>query len=210
MHGIAHEVRNPLGGIELFAGLLAEELEDDEQKLARVARIRREIGNLNRLVGEFLDFAREEQMLLEKTDLAVWLEETVELARPNGENRGVSFEVDVATEKGWFDRQKMKAALLNVLRNAVAASPEDGVVTVRAYSAEGGLSIEVVDCGEGFSEQSLDGAFRPFFTTRQQGSGLGLAFAKKIAEAHLGTIEAGNVEGAGARVVFWIPDKDDK
>jgi signal transduction histidine kinase len=204
--GIAHEVRNPLGGLELFTGLLAEELEGDEEKLAHVARLRKEHGHLARLVDEFLDYARERSLEKETVDAAALLEEIASLVGPDAEQAGVS--VSVCAEAGLFveaDVGMVRRALLNLARNAVQATPADGVVRLFASRRDGEIAFSVEDTGPGVPDEMRTRIFEPFYTTREQGSGLGLALVAKAAEAHGGRVALGEAEGGGARFTVTLP-----
>ncbi len=185
--GIAHEVRNPLGGMELFAGMLAEDLRG-EPELAHVERIRSEIGTLRRVVEEFLDYARARPFQLEEIDGAVLAAEVKDLLRPQAEARSVWIE---ASGSGHFagDREALRRAALNLLRNAIEASPPSARVSLIVTSDGTGAAIEVADRGPGISPEARTRLFEPFFTTKEQGTGLGLALAKKVADAHGGRLE---------------------
>ena len=138
--GIAHEVRNPLGGIELFSGLLAEELTGDAEKTAHLGRIRTELSHLTRLVEEFLDYARERPLERTKVPARQMLLEVCDLVAPEAEQRGVT--VTVAGEGPGplvdADESLLRRAVLNLVRNAVQATPEGGTVTCGAEARRDG------------------------------------------------------------------------
>jgi signal transduction histidine kinase len=204
--GIAHEIRNPLGGMQLFSGLLAEELEG-RPEAAHVARIRSELETLSRVVDEFLDFARARPIQLEPCDLAGLVGEVADLVQPIAAERGVRVASDARGECG-ADREKLRRALLNLARNAVEASPDGGVVELRAAPAgDGGATIEVLDRGPGLSADAREKLFRPFFTTKERGTGLGLALAKKVADAHGGELELAPREGGGTVARLELPSR---
>jgi len=207
--GIAHEVRNPLGGVTLFAAMLAEETAGT-QAAPHVARIQAEVGTLTRVVEEFLDFARARPPVRQPVDLAALLAEVAELVRPLAAERGV--EVQVAGQgEAQADREKLRRALLNLARNAVEASPDNGVVVLsgrRGGAADGGGALlEVLDRGPGLDEAARERLFRPFFTTKAQGTGLGLALAKKVADAHGGTLELLPRQGGGTLARLVVPER---
>lgn len=202
--GIAHEIRNPLGGMELFTGLLAEELAD-RPEAAHVARIRAELVALSRVVDEFLDYARARPLLTEPCDLEALIAEVAVLVQPTAAERGVRVQ-EAAHGRCSADREKLRRALLNLALNGVEASPRDGVVEIAAHvDAGGGALLEVLDRGPGLDDEARDKLFRPFFTTKERGTGLGLALARKVADAHGGTIELLARDGGGTVARLTLP-----
>ena len=212
--GIAHEVRNPLGGIELFSGLLAEELTGDAEKTAHLGRIRTELSHLTRLVEEFLDYARERPLDCSAVPARKMLLEVCDLVAPEAERRRVT--VTVAGEGSGptvdADESLLRRAVLNLMRNAVQATPEGGTVTCGAEARPGEdrgagdrVVLSVSDTGPGVPAGQRATIFEPFFTTRERGSGLGLALVHKCAEAHGGAVTVTDAEGGGARFEITLP-----
>jgi len=178
--GIAHEVRNPLGGLELFAGLLREGLADNPDRLAEVARIEREIATLNNVVTDFLDFARRPPPTMERWSLLNLLVEVSEVVGA-GES---TVRVDCAADLLAFaDRGQVRRAIVNLAKNAVAAAPS-GTVVLAGRARQDRVVIEVRDSGPGIPAAERENIFAPFFTTREKGTGLGLAFVREIARDH--------------------------
>jgi signal transduction histidine kinase len=204
--GVAHEVRNPLGGMELYAGLLEEDLGDRPQQLELLGKIQRELDYLKVLVDDFLDFARNKPLQREPLDLAALVKESAELARPFLAARGLGLVLEGAdgAMQVQGDPAALRRVLLNLLKNAAEASPEKGAVNLIAEQRGGVLSIMVADQGPGVPAASRETIFEPFFTTKEKGTGLGLAFARKLIEAHGGTLELAQV-GPGARFVITLP-----
>ncbi len=187
--GIAHEVRNPLGGIELFGGILKEDLEGDKRQ-KYVDKILRELGVLARVVNDFLDYARHQHLDIKKTSLSELGFEVVALAENLAQEKGckVSTTIDSRLEAE-IDRESVQRAWLNLLRNALQAIPkEGGEVHLNAQLNAEGLEISVEDNGPGVPEEKREEIFKPFFTTKQKGTGLGLALAKKTAATHQGKL----------------------
>lgn len=204
--GIAHEVRNPLGGIELFGGLLKEDLEGDPRQ-KHVQKILRELTTLSKVVNDFLDFARKrapEPRALSVYDLCF---EVLALAEPDANGRGVDLQLDVPTDlQTKADPESLKRAVLNLVRNAVQAAPGDsGHVCLSARVQDQTLRLVVEDDGAGVPDDKIAEIFTPFFTTKQKGTGLGLALAKKTAVAHGGQINVERAEMGGARFVLSLP-----
>ena len=197
--GIAHEVRNPLGGIELFAGLLREDLVDDADKLAHVRRIEKELGHLKAVVGDFLEYARRPKPERVPVRLAPLLTEVRDLIAADADAAGVKVVVDAGDGlRASADPGQLRRALLNLARNAVQATPAGGQVTLAsAPAAPGRVRLTVADTGKGIPADQIDRIFAPFFTTKEKGTGLGLAFVREIIADHDGTLSVASDPGAG-------------
>jgi signal transduction histidine kinase len=195
--GIAHEVRNPLGGLELFAGLLREGLAGQPERLAEVARISREIDYLEVVVTDFLEYARRPAPHVEAFAVRPLLEEVAELSG----GAAVRVEAPDALAAS-ADRGQLRRALLNLARNAATAAGPSGVVVLAAADAGRGVAWEVRDSGAGVPEELREKIFTPFFTTREKGTGLGLAFVRDIVRDHGGAIAVDAAPEGGARFRF--------
>jgi signal transduction histidine kinase len=206
--GIAHEVRNPLGALDLFAGLLAEEVAG-RPEASHVARIRLELGALEKVVEEFLDYARVRAPVREPVDLAALVAEVSEVAQPTAADRGVHLRVEARGEAR-VDREQIRRALLNLVRNAIEAAPVASEVELAATGMGGEAIFEVRDRGPGLGPEVRARLFRPFFTTKERGTGLGLALAKKVADSHDGQLTLADRAGGGtiARLVVPSPAAD--
>ena len=227
LSGIAHEVRNPLGGMELFCGLLREDIEWDEpvdqDKIEKVDRIQRELNYLNKVVTDFLDFARYRPLELERFDAAALVEEIKNLLDKDANEHGCELRVEIehgdvageedeegATLEISADRERLRRAIINTTRNAWQASPEGGAITLRVIAPPSGSGkleriIEIQDQGTGIPEEKLEEILTPFFTTKEKGSGLGLALTGKIIEQHGGQMTIASVVGEGTTVRFTLP-----
>jgi signal transduction histidine kinase len=204
--GIAHEVRNPLGGIELFAGLLAESLSGNAETLTHVQRIQQELAYLKRVVDDFLDYAKAPRLMVEELAPRQLLEEAATLLRPALEAKQVRCEIAAdAALRVRGDRSQLHQALLNLLQNAVQASPVGGTVRLEGVLSGAQIILRVEDAGPGVPLERREEIFAPFFTTHQQGTGLGLAFVRKIAIAHGGIISVGSSGLGGARFELGLP-----
>ncbi|MBM4320919.1 MAG: HAMP domain-containing protein [Deltaproteobacteria bacterium] len=207
LSGIAHEVRNPLGGMELFTGLLAEEVADQPTAARYTERIRRELIHLERVVNEFLDFARRKPLRLAVCEVEALLSEVVALGSADPVARACTIELSVARPglRVTVDGRKLRQALLNLLRNACQAMPQGGRVLLCAARQEEELVLSVQDQGPGIPPELRERVLRPFFTTREKGTGLGLALCAKIAADHGGKLELDDAPGGGALVRIHLP-----
>jgi signal transduction histidine kinase len=202
--GIAHEVRNPLGGLELYAGLLREGLAGEPERLSEIARMEREIGYLKNVVTDFLDFARRPPLALEAFPVAPLLDEIAEISRPAKGGPTLSLDCEPRLV-ACADRAQLRRALLNLVKNGVAAAGVSGRVVLAARAepnAPERIAWEVRDSGPGVPEEIRDKIFTPFFTTRERGTGLGLAFVAEIARDHGGTVTVDRGPEGGARLRF--------
>jgi signal transduction histidine kinase len=212
--GIAHEVRNPLGGLELYAGLLRDALGGDPDRLQEVARIEREIGYLKTVVNEFLDYARRPPLELADVALRPLLDEIRELVS-DGAPGGPAIAVDTpaATVTVRADAGQLRRALLNLARNAVAAArsapnaagERPRVILAGRPLGDGKVRIEVSDSGPGVPMALREKIFTPFFTTREKGTGLGLAFVREIVRDHGADVSVSEAPGGGASFQFELP-----
>lgn len=216
---MAHEIRNPLGGMELFCSLLAKELrEKDEAKLQNLAeQILKGIRTVDRVIQNCLQFAREvNPQKIEVPDVREYLNEMVELVRARANDYQVTLEVTCDSGiQGFFDPFLLQQALVNLLSNGVDAVHErvrrhlkEGLgepekrVSLRGTVNEEGIILEVRDTGDGVSEELQSKIFDPFMTTKTTGTGLGLAITHSIVRAHEGDIQVENHDGAVFRILL--------
>ncbi len=201
--GMAHEIRNPLGGIQLYASLLARDVEDRPQSLTVVHKIAAGVKHLECLVSQVLQFTREIAVHPVEMDLAEAVERAAELSEAQRQVRGVI--CDVAGPSSLIiraDPLMLGQALLNLMLNAIEAMESGGRLQVTYGEVEdeaGRFRVVIQDTGPGIPPGILDRIFNPFFTTKDAGTGLGLAIVHRIVEAHEGTIIATNAPGGGAK-----------
>ena len=204
--GLAHEIRNPLGGIQLYASMLGQDLADREESLQTVKKIAAGVRRLEGLVGQVLQFTRDIIVQPQTTDLVAVIEQAIELASPSMYERRVSCELSGPRPMQInADPLLLGQAVLNLLLNAAEAiEGHGGTVCVnyrqpRDESDGKQFHLTVKDSGPGIPPEILDRIFNPFFTTKESGTGLGLAIVHRIVEAHDGTIMASNDAAGGAR-----------
>ena len=215
--GLAHEIRNPLSTIRLNMELLAEDFDTedstsppthrDRRAKAKIDLVRQECDRLQKLLGDFLDFARQETLTLEPGSLNAELEQLLDFFAPRARDARVDIVryLDPELPKVRLDRETFRSAVLNLLINAVQAMDAGGQLVVRTRPAGLGVLLELIDTGPGMDPETLGKVFRAFYTTKQGGSGLGLPTARKIVEAHGGTIDIETAPGRGTKVTIWLP-----
>lgn len=211
---VAHEVRNPLGGIEGFANLLREDLKGQPRSQKYAQHIVEGVSDLNRIVDNLLHFARQPKLHLESISLKQLLPELIELARADAQGRRqvVRFRFDAATDGVLSaDRGMLRQVFLNLLRNAVEAVEPQGAGDVNVRIARANLddtaavAVEIHDSGPGLSEDVRGQLFQPFVTNKPKGTGLGLSTVKKIITAHGGRIACVPDTAAGACFRVTLP-----
>lgn len=211
--GLSHELNNPLGIILGFAqGLLRRATLDDNSRTA-VSSIERQAQRCAQLVRALLDFSRKKLPMREQVSVNALFDRVRELVSGQAHRGDIHLEVAAPSEELpelAVSVQEIESALLNLVANALDATPAGGSVSVSAHgvSRGGGVELVVSDTGEGMTEEVLQRAFDPFFTTKPvgQGTGLGLSITRNIVEAHGGAIDVKTAPGAGTTVRLWLPE----
>jgi signal transduction histidine kinase len=218
--GVAHEVRNPLNAISIGLQRLRLEFSPSDPaargEYAQLARIiEAEVARLNTILERFLTLARPLALSLTVEPLSPVLAEVLGLLTPQAEKQGIRILQDLRLEgvRVSLDRDQLSHAVMNVLLNAIQAMPEGGTLTVTAErrTADGGgatACIAIADTGPGIPAAHLDRIFEPYFTTKAEGTGLGLALVHKIVEEHGGRIQATTRSQGGACVEIALPIAD--
>lgn len=196
--GIAHEIRNPLGGIELFAGLLASEVQNDDLK-NYAQKVLKEVKNLTSIIQSFLDYARPAPANKIRCEIkSIWNEAITLLARELQRIK-LNFHQSADEIYAFVDPQHLKQVFLNLIKNSVEAIPESGTIFVNIISQEDTVKISFSDSGAGIPVEIADKIFQPFFTTREKGTGLGLAIIKNLIAENGGSIRYVPSNGTGAK-----------
>jgi signal transduction histidine kinase len=206
--GVAHEIRNPLAIISGTAARLRRKYGGTTEPPDELFDfIPEEVERLNGILEGYLRFARDEGMSPADCDLVRLVERCRGMVRDDFAARGVTVDVHGVDRPAGIhaDALRVQQVLLNLLLNAVQAMPDGGRIDVAVEWDARHATVRVADSGPGFSAKALRGAFQPFFTTKEQGSGLGLTVARRIIEAHGGTITLANGERGGAVVTVDLP-----
>ena len=201
---VAHEIRNPLGGIRGFAALLARDLAGEEAQARLVEKILAGSEALERVVSELLEYTRPIELRMRRARCVDLVEAA--LGYVNVGDRTIRFVNEVAPDiEVMADTDRIRQVLLNILLNAVQSIEESGEVRALGGSDGKDVWIAIEDSGCGMVRDVLEHVFSPFFTTKQKGTGLGMAVAAKIVEVHGGAIEAESEPGRGSRFVVRLP-----
>ena len=214
---IAHEVKNPLGGIEVMAGLLRRKMSDAPDAQLVLTDIIKEAKMANAIVQEVLEFVRPIRLQVERTRIGEALQAAVQLAETKARRGDIRVDVRVPHTLPLIqgDQFQLTQLFTNLLTNAYEAMEGQGRVTVTASTirivddtdAREAVVVELVDEGPGMPQEVADRVFNPFFTTKPQGTGLGLAIVRKIVDAHDGSIDLETVPGRGTRIRVTLPVK---
>jgi len=204
---VSHEIKTPLGIIRSTAEFLGGRPDADEAQKRLSLVITEESTRLNRIVTEFLDFARPQIPKLEPCDLKDILKKNLLFLGPEIEKRNLTLHdnLDGRSLALMADQGLLYRAFLNILVNAYQAVHEGGRIDVTVQEASQNYYVEIQDSGPGIRDEDMRRVFNPFFTTKEKGSGLGLAIVKKIIESHEGSIWIESGEGKGTKVKISLP-----
>ena len=210
--GFIHDIKNHLGTLSLNLQLLAEDFEIPETQrerraAERITRLSEECSKLLELSNDFLRFARVHELQCVSTPLGVVVERMIDFLTPTARQRGI--------EINWFaapnlplvrlDRDTFAQALLNLMLNAEQAMPDGGTLSLLGRAEADRVCLDVIDTGCGMTAEMIGKIFRPFHTTKKNGTGLGLPTARKVILAHGGTIDVLSEPGHGTKVTICLP-----
>ncbi len=205
--GLAHEIRNPLAGIAGVIEIIGRDLPETSPARAMVKDVRLEINQINRILTDLLETARPHPPQMMRSNLNTTVEHAVMLARQQVLSQPIKIELQQAPDlpEVEHDSDQIHQVLLNLLLNAVQAVDGAGTVRVEIGSRDDCASVIVSDTGHGIPEQQLSQIFRPFYTTRGNGTGLGLSLAHRIIEDHHGRINVTSIVGKGSKFEVLLP-----
>jgi two-component system sensor histidine kinase HydH len=204
--GMAHEIRNPLGSIRGTAEILQDGIESSDPRYEFTRILIKEVDRLNRVVQNFLDFARPAEKERSAVDVGGLLREVLTLTRLHAQKNGVKIELEVGeTPPVQANPEQIKQAFLNLILNALQAMPDGGTLTLAAETEEDRLRLRFSDTGQGIPQENLERVFNPFFTTRSNGTGLGLAITHRIIQGHGGRMEVESRVGEGTTFTVILP-----
>lgn len=205
---VAHEVKNPLAGLLLYSLHLQSKAEKfSESEASLVNKIADTINQLIRRVEQILGFARPLSLSPRPGDLNRIVNDVLELLRPQLTANKVEVRMSPDRNRAtvMLDEASMNGALLNLILNAIEAMPKGGTLSITTEAVDETLRLEITDTGRGISEEEAKNIFEPFYTTKEQGLGLGMPYAKKIIEQHGGLISLRSQFGEGTTIYVTLP-----
>jgi signal transduction histidine kinase len=205
--GLAHEIRNPLAGIAGVIEIIGRDLPASSPARAVVKDVRQEIGRINHIVTDLLQTARPHPPKVRKSDLNITVEHAVMLGRQQAMAKGIEITLhkDPSLPEVEHDSDQIHQVLLNLLLNSQQAIDAKGKIEVTVERKGSCAVIEVKDNGRGISPEHLPNIFRPFYTTKGDGTGLGLSLARRIVEDHHGRIDVTSTVGKGTTFAVVLP-----
>jgi signal transduction histidine kinase len=206
--GVAHEVKNPINAIVVHLEVLRQKMQNmDPDTCRHVDVIGSEIQRLDRVVSTLVDFTRPVELRLAEADLRTLVDDVAQLASPEAERHGVKIERHVPNDAlpVKVDSDLVKQALLNVVLNGVQAMTSGGVLALSALREDGAAQVKVSDQGGGIPPAIRDKIFNLYFTTKQKGSGIGLAMTYRVMQLHNGSVDFDSVEGQGTTFRLRLP-----
>ncbi len=207
--GMAHEIRNPLGGIGLYVDLLRQDVEGDEEKVRLVEQVQSGIVTLNRLVENMLEFAKPRGVKKSRCDIGDMVAGALAMLQHEAERREIDVYIGCRGVSVMMDPNVMMRAFMNIALNAYQAMGEEGILSIEAGEAEiqGTPAVAIVfrDTGPGIPPHAEEKVFDPFFTLKESGTGLGLSIVHSAVESHGGAVEVRSAEGGGAVIRVILP-----
>jgi hypothetical protein len=205
--GLAHEIRNPLAGIAGVIEIIGRDLPASSPARVVVKDVRLEIAQINRILTDLLQTARPHPPEIRRSDLNTTVEHAVMLARQQALSKPIEIQLkkNPAVPEVEHDSDQIHQVLLNLMINSIQAIEGRGQILVNIDANDTFASIAVSDTGRGISPEHLPNIFRPFYTTKGNGTGLGLSLARRIVEEHGGHIDASSTLGEGTRFVVTLP-----
>lgn len=204
--GIAHEIRNPLTGISLLLDDLHDNAARGTEDREMIRKAVEEIDRVERLINALLNYSSPARVEFRESDLNQVVTDTVLLMRRPAFKSGVSIELTCGAISSFrFDPEKIKQALLNIIRNALEAMQSGGSITIVTLVSQENAVIKISDTGPGISEHELPLIFEPFFTRKGAGTGLGLSITQRIIEEHHGRIHVESIQGKGTDFTIELP-----
>ncbi len=190
--GLAHEIRNPLGGLLGSAEILRESLGEKHPKIEFIHIIESELKRVNNKLNEFMDFARPKQLELIPNSINDIIDEVNKLLQTEFLKSEVKVKTDFATKMPLIkmDAEQIKQVILNIVLNSLKALPKGGILDIKTEYNNREIVASFVDDGPGILLEEIETIFEPFFTKKEKGTGLGLAISKQLVEAHHGTLNA--------------------
>ncbi|HVX40249.1 MAG TPA: ATP-binding protein [Gemmatimonadaceae bacterium] len=204
--GIAHEIKNPVVGVSNGLDLVRRRIGPDPALSPITDEMARQLARIQQAMQELLTFARPAEPTLAPVSAAHLVDRAIRLVQPTADRAGVRLEVRAESAPRLLgDEDMLHQAIVNVVMNAVQATASGGAVRITVSGAEHEIHIAVEDTGRGIAAADLDAVFKPFFTTRHTGTGLGLPITREIVQRHGGSVTLASTPGVGTSVVLRLP-----
>ena len=226
---VAHELGNPLNALSIHLQLMDREIRklgqpsaageagdpnevsDIAAKLEKYISVAKgEVNRLDYIVTQFLQAIRPSKPKLKKSSLNDTVEETIELLRPEFDNRGQAIKLEFAKSLplALFDAAQIKQSLINLMKNSMHAMSTGGELTIKTGEAAAGVWVSLTDTGGGIPQEQIKRIFEPYYTTKEKGSGLGLMIVQRIVRDHDGRLELVSHGGKGTTFRIWLPQEE--
>jgi PAS domain S-box-containing protein len=204
---VAHEVKNPLAGLLLYSMHMKKKLAGTPEEMALVDEIINTVKHLTNTVEQIMSFARPLNLAMQEVDLNVIIINVMQLLQPQLAANGIEKHLHLEEAGGMvrLDESSMRSVLMNLILNAVQAMPGGGRLSIETGVRAGAMHIEIADTGVGMTAEQAASIFEPFYTTKSQGLGLGMSYAKRIVEHHRGKITVESRPGEGTRLHVELP-----
>ena len=203
--GVAHELRNPLSSIKGYATYFGSRFPEGSEDREAARIMVQEVDRLNRVITDLIGVTRPTDIHPAPTDMGRLVDDILRLLTQDAGQRGVELRREGASVFAWIDPDRLRQAVLNVCLNAVEAMQDGGVLLLRLSADENHVMLDVVDNGPGIPPELLSRIFDPYFTTKSQGTGLGLVIVMNIVEAHGGSVQVTSEPDQGTTVHFSLP-----
>ncbi len=211
--GLAHEIKNPLGSIRGSAEILSDDYPPGSKKYELLQVLAKEISRLNRVVEEFLSFARPRPLRLQKTDINKTLDTVVSQIEIEAGESGLEIKknFDTSIREAFFDEEKLHQVFLNIAMNAASCMNRNGRLEIttgrRTFQGKSSITVTFRDTGPGIPKENIEKIFNPFFSTKARGTGLGLSISHIIVQSHGGHMEVDSKPGKGSVFTVILPAK---
>jgi signal transduction histidine kinase len=205
--GIAHEIRNPLGSIQGSIEILRKDYKPEDSKYEFLNILLKEVQRLNKVITDFLNYARPVLPNLIDIEIDQLISETVLFLSPQAVKKGVNLKTELEKNLPRIkaDPSQLKQAFINLILNSLEAVEDKGEITISAHQDKNRLKIVFQDNGKGMSEETKNKIFTPFFSTKEGGTGLGLGIVERIVQNHKGEIKVESTLGKGTIFTLSFP-----
>jgi signal transduction histidine kinase len=205
---VAHEIRNPLGSIDLAVKLLRRRYSVDDEARDEIAVIENSVGHLGAIVTELLEFSRPKELNRGPVNLNLLLDGILPMIADRSRSKDIRIDkqYDYELPEASYDEAELRKLFINLIINAIDASDPGAVIQLRTgRDGPGNVQVEVVDNGCGMDGETIRRLYEPFFTTKSKGTGLGMAIARKITELHRGDLRVKSRKGSGTTMTVRLP-----